>query len=255
MNLVDVLILSLVEGITEFLPISSTGHLILTAQILNITQTEFVKSFLIIIQLGAILAIVVLYWKMLTDVKLWPNIIAGVIPSAIIGLLLYEFIKGFLLGNSLITVIALFIGGIIFILVELWDKNRENPKNMKELTKRDAFVIGLFQSISIIPGTSRAGATIIGALILGFNRKTAAEFSFLLAVPTMFGATVLDVYKTRLDFTSDELFLLLIGFIASFVFALLTVRLLISYLKNHSFIVFGIYRVILAALFYLIFLK
>jgi len=253
-DIIQTLTLSLVEGVTEFLPISSTGHLILTAQILNIPQTEFVKSFLIIIQLGAILAVITLYWKMLLDTKMWPKIIAGFIPSAVVGLILYEFIKGYLFENSLITVVALFVGGIIFILVELWDKNKEKSKDMNELTNLNAFVIGLFQAISIIPGTSRAGATIIGARVLGFQRKTAAEFSFLLAVPTMLGATTLDIYKTKLDFTNYELFLLLIGFVASFIFALMAIKLLLSYLKNHTFIIFGIYRIILAILFYLIFL-
>ena len=254
MDLFQALILSLIEGITEFLPISSTGHLILTSHILNIEQTEFVKSFLIIIQLGAILSVVTLYFKMLTNIKIWPKIIAGFIPSAVVGLLLYAFIKDYLLGNELITVIALFLGGLAFIGIELWDRQKEKSRKLKDLTTKDAFFIGLFQSISIIPGVSRAGASILGGLILGFNRKTSTQFSFLLAVPTMLGATTLDVATTRLNFSNSELTTLSIGFVASFVFALISVKFLIEYIKNHTFIVFGVYRIIVAVLFYLIFI-
>ncbi|OGH47231.1 MAG: undecaprenyl-diphosphatase UppP [Candidatus Levybacteria bacterium RIFCSPLOWO2_01_FULL_39_10] len=254
MDLIQALILSFVEGVTEFLPISSTGHLILVSYILNITNTEFVKSFLIIIQLGAILSVVVLYFKMLTNIKIWPKILVGFIPSAAVGLIFYEFIKNTLIGNSFVTVIALFIGGAIFILVEMWNKKREKTLTLDQLDYKNALLIGVFQSISVIPGTSRAGATILGALILGFNRKTAAEFSFLLAIPTMLGATGLDIAKTRLEFSQNELILLIIGFVASFIFALLSVKLLLSYIKDHTFIIFGVYRIIVAILFYLIFL-
>jgi len=254
MDLFQVLILSFIEGVTEFLPISSTGHLILASDILSIEQTGFVKSFLIIIQLGAILSVVTLYFKMLTNAKLWPKIIAGFIPSAVVGLTLYAFIKNYLLGNELITVIALFIGGLAFIGIELWDREREKNREFKDLTTKNAFLIGLFQSISVIPGVSRAGASILGGLILGFNRKTATEFSFLLAVPTMLGASALDVFRTRLNFSINELLILLIGFFASYLFALLAVKFLIDYIKNHTFIALGVYRIIAASLFYLIFI-
>lgn len=258
MNLFQTLILSVVEGITEFLPISSTGHLILTTTILHIPETEFVKSFMILIQLGAILAVVILYYKKLLNKELWPKILVAFIPSAIIGFVLYHFIKQYLLSNALVTVIALFIGGIAFILVELWSKNRledKVEKNVESITLKHSFIIGLFQSISIIPGTSRAGSTIIGGLILGINRKAAAEFSFLLAIPTMLAASTLDIIETKLAFTQNEILLLIIGFIVSFIVALITVKLFIKYLSNHTFIPFGVYRIVIAIIFYLVYLR
>jgi len=256
MDLIQTLILSAVEGFTEFLPISSTGHLILTAQILKIPQTEFVKSFEIIIQLGAILAVAILYWKTLINKKIWPQIIIAFIPSAIIGFTLYKFIKGYLFENSLIVVIALFLGGIIFILIEYLQKDKkETEGTLEEITIKNAFIIGLFQSISVIPGVSRAGSSIMGARILGINKKNAAEFSFILAVPTIFAATALDITETKLNFTTNELILLIIGFLATFLFAIFSIKWLIKYLNNHSFIIFGIYRIALAIIFYLIFLR
>lgn len=256
MDLLQTLILSAVEGFTEFLPISSTGHLILTAQILGVAQTNFVKSFEIIIQLGAILAVVAIYFKELLNKKIWPQILIAFIPSAIIGFLLYSFIKNVLFENSLIVVIALFLGGVAFLLIEYFHKDKkEKEGNIENISYRNALIIGLFQSISVIPGVSRAGSTILGALMLGVNRKTAAEFSFILAVPTIFAATVLDITQTRLSFSSNELFLLSVGFIASFIFAFISIKLLIKYVQNHTFIIFGIYRITLAIIFYLVFLR
>jgi len=248
--------MSAVEGFTEFLPISSTGHLVLTAQALGIEQTDFVKSFEIIIQLGAILAVVLLYFKTLINTKIWPQILVAFIPSAIVGFILYKFIKEVLIGNSLIVVIALFTGGIAFILIEYLHKDKKYKYDgIENISYKNALLIGLFQAISVIPGTSRAGASILGALILGINRKTAAEFSFILAVPTILGATVLDITETKLAFNSNELFLLLVGFIGSFFFALISIKWLIKYIQNHSFIIFGVYRIILAIVFYLVFLR
>jgi len=257
MDLIQTLILSFVEGVTEFLPISSTGHLILASQALGIEQTEFVKSFEIIIQLGAILSIVFLYYKTLLNTKIWPKIFVAFLPSAVVGLLLYKIIKEFLIGNSLVTVIALLIGGIAFILVEYWSKDKQSNQisDVQKITFKNAFIIGLFQSISVIPGVSRAGSTILGALLLKTNRKTAAEFSFILAVPTMAAATGLDIIQTKLNFSSNELFLLGIGFVSSFVFAAISVKLLVKYLANHNFIAFGIYRIALAVIFWFIYLR
>lgn len=263
MNLIQTLILSFVEGVTEFLPISSTGHLILTTQILGIASTEFVKSFTIIIQLGAILSVVAIYFKTMMNKKIWPQIIIAFLPSAVIGFLLYGFIKGVLIGNSLVTVIALFIGGLAFIGIEYWHKDlpagrqgkKQTDGNIENISYKNAFIIGLFQSISVIPGVSRAGASILGALILGVNRKTAAEFSFILAVPTIFGATMLDIFETKLSFTSYELLMLGIGFISTFIFAFISIKWLIKYLQNHSFIAFGVYRMALAVIFYILFLR
>lgn len=257
MNLIQTLILSLVEGITEFLPISSTGHLILTTDILQIPSTEFVKSFLIIIQLGAILAVIVLYWRKLLIKRVWPPIIIAFIPSMIVGFLFYSFIKDVLLENSLITVIMLFVGGIAFILVELWNKKKIEDNvdsKIEEFSIKTSLIIGIFQSFSVVPGTSRAGSTILGGLIAGVSRKSAAEFSFLLAIPTMFAASGLDIIQTRLSFTQNELMLLAVGFIASFIVALITVKLFIKYLQNHTFIPFGIYRIVVAIVFYIFFI-
>lgn len=258
MDIFQTILLSFIEGFTEFLPISSTGHLILASEILKIPQTEFIKSFFIIIQLGAILAVILLYWDKFINKKIWKPLIIAFLPSMIIGFLLYGFIKEVLLESSFITVIMLFFGGIAFIFVEIWNKKKIEDKNeskIEDFSAKTSIIIGLFQSVSVIPGTSRAGSTILGGLIAGVNRKTAAEFSFILAVPTMIGATALDVYETRLNFTSDEIILLTIGFIASFIFALLSIKLLIKFLQNHSFIIFGIYRIILSVIFYLIYLK
>ncbi len=257
MDLIQTLILSFVEGVTEFLPISSTGHLVLASHILGIKQTEFVKSFEIIIQLGAILSIVFLYFKTLLNTKIWPKIFVAFLPSAVVGLIFYKIIKEYLIGNSLITVIALLIGGIAFILVEYFNKEKQTNQvsKIEQISFKNALIIGLFQSISVIPGVSRAGSTILGALLLKTNRKTAAEFSFILAVPTMIAATGLDIFQTKLNFSPNELFLLGIGFISSFIFAGISVKLLVKYLSNHNFIAFGIYRIVLAIAFWFIYLR
>jgi len=182
MDLLHSLILGIVEGITEFLPISSTGHLILASDLLKISQTNFVKDFEIIIQLGAILAVIVLYFKtFLKNGKVWKRILAGFIPTAIIGYLLYKVIRGFLLGNTAVTLWALLIGGIILILIELLHKEKDyHVENIESISIKNAFIIGVFQSLAVIPGVSRSAATIIGALLLGTKRKAAVEFLFYL---------------------------------------------------------------------------
>jgi len=255
-DIAQTIILSAVEGITEFLPISSTGHLILVSQILGVNQTEFVKSFEIIIQFGAILAVVALYWKRFLDTKIWPQIISAFIPTAVIGFLFFKIIKNYLIGNSTITVIALVLGGVAFIVFELWNRKRDfKIHSIEELDIKKSFAIGLVQSISIIPGVSRAGATILGSMILGVDRKTATQFSFFLAVPTMLAATGFDVIKTQLSFSTQQLTMLAIGFLGSFVFALFAVKLLIKYVSNHDFIPFGVYRILVGVAFYVIFLR
>jgi undecaprenyl-diphosphatase len=257
-DVIYTLILSALEGVTEFLPISSTGHLILASQILHIPQTEFVKSFEIIIQFGAILAVVVLYWKKLLNTKIWPTIIAAFIPAAVIGFTFFKIIKDVLIGNSFITVLAMFLGGFILIAIEYWKKKRDNSKDIsgvENINIKNAFVIGIFQAFSVIPGTSRAAASVVGALLLKIDRKTAAEFSFLLAIPTVFAASVLDIFESKLSFTNSELLTLALGLAASFLFALITVRWFIAYLSKHDFIAFGVYRIVLAIIFYITFLR
>lgn len=257
MDYIQAIILSIIEGLTEFLPISSTGHLVLTSKLLNIAQTDFVKSFEIIIQLGSIFAIIFLYWRTLIKNKeVWKRIIAAFIPTAIIGFFLYKIIKTFLIGNPVITLFALFIGGVLLILLEKIHKEKNHhAENIEKISFKNAFLIGVFQSFSIIPGVSRSAATIIPALFLGTKRKTAVEFSFLLAIPTMLAATVLDVVKSNFSFTFSEYSILITGFIGSFIVAIFAVKFLLNFIKKHTFIPFGIYRIILAIVFWLTILK
>lgn len=251
MNIIHAVILSIIEGVTEFLPISSTGHMILASTLLKLQETDFVKSFEIIIQLGAILAVLVLYWKkLLTNRDTLLRVLVAFIPTAIVGLVLYKYIKDVLLGNPWIVVWSLGIGGILLILLEKF--HTEKQKNMSLL---DAFMIGCAQSLSIIPGVSRAAATISGALLLGIKRETAVEFSFLLAIPTMAAATGLDILKSGRHFTGSQYELLVIGFVGAFVTALVTVKWFIGFVKTHTFVPFGIYRILAALAFYFFILR
>lgn len=251
-DFIQALILSVVEGISEFLPISSTGHLILTTDLLNIPQTEFVKSFEIIIQLGAILSVIVLYWKQLVTSKtLSLKVLAAFLPTAVIGFVLYDFVKAVLLGNTAITLWALFLGGIVLIVIEKFYK--EQPHHIEKLetmSYKKAALIGLTQSISMIPGVSRSAATIFGGLFVGLKRKAAVEFSFLLAIPTMAAATGLDLVKTNFSFSGQEWGILAVGFVGSFITALLAVKYFIKYIERHTFVAFGVYRIVLAILFW-----
>lgn len=252
MNLLQTFILSIVEGITEFLPISSTGHLILVSNLLKIEQTEFIKSFEIIIQLGAILAVVVIYFRKLVlslNWNLYRNVLIAFLPSTIIGLFAYKYIKTYLIGNSTIVVWSLLIGGIVMLLFEKFYKST----NPKQLTTKSYLTIGLFQLLSMIPGVSRAFATIFGGMVVGMNRKDATEFSFFLAIPTMLGASVLDLYKTDISvWNANDYQILTIGFLASFVTAYIVVRWLIKFVQNNNFVIFGWYRIALALIFILL---
>lgn len=259
MNILHALVLGVLEGVTEFLPISSTGHLIITSALLKIPTTDFLKTFEIIIQLGAILAVVVLYFKKLFNIALIKRLIVAFLPTAVIGLLLYKFIKIYLLGNTTIVVSTLFLCGILLIVFEWWYKKNHTLQmvgdvNIEEIGYKKAFTIGLFQSIAIIPGVSRSGATILGGLFLGIPRKTIVEFSFLLAIPTMLAATGLDVLKNYKEITSADFNLLLVGLVTSFIVALGVIKWFLSYIQKHSFVGFGIYRIIIAVLFWLILL-
>lgn len=253
MSLLHVFILSIIEGVTEFLPISSTGHLILASKLLGIAETDFVKTFEIVIQLGAILAVVVLYFKkFISSFNLIKKLIVAFIPTAIVGFTLYPLIKEVLLGSSVVTLNALFWGGIALIGIEWFLKRKKvETKIESKISYKQSLVIGTFQSLSVIPGVSRAAATIIGGLLTGLNRETATEFSFLLAVPTMIAASALDIYKSRQILMSGDLLPLLVGTFLSFVFAMIAVKFLIGYVKRHNFIAFGVYRIILAVLFFL----
>lgn len=251
MDYLQAVILSVVEGLTEFLPVSSTGHLVLTSKLLNIVQTDFVKSFEIIIQLGAISAIIFLYRKTLCKNKeAWKKIIAAFVPTAIVGFFLYKIIKTLFLGNPAITLLALFIGGFLLILLEMIHKEEDHHNdNIEKISFKNAFLIGIFQSISVIPGVSRSAATIISALFLGTKRKTAVEFSFLLAIPTMLAATALDLVKSNFSFTFSQYSILAVGFAGAFIVAIFAVKFLLNFIKKHTFIPFGIYRIILAIIY------
>ena len=257
MNFIQAILLSIVEGISEFLPISSTGHMILASDILKISQTSFVKDFEIVIQLGAIFAIVFLYWKSMSkNVEAWKKIIAAFIPTGIIGFLLFKIIKTYLLGNSLITVASLFLGGIALIFLELIYKEKEHHVDkIENITYKNAVLIGICQSLAVIPGVSRSAATIVGALFLGTKRKAATEFSFLLAVPTMLAATGLDIVKSNFSYSFNEWLVLMTGFIGAFLVAVVVVKWFIKYVQTHTFIPFGVYRIIAAILFYFIVLR
>lgn len=255
MDLLSAVILGIVEGVSEFLPISSTGHLILTAQLMRLEQSNFLKSFEITIQLGAILAVVALYGKRLAmNLKTLKRVMAAFIPTALIGFIFYKAIKNVFFNSNRIILWSLLLGGIFLIIFELL--HREKKEALEEIPSMSyvqAFIIGIFQSIAVIPGVSRAAATIIGGLILGLKRKTIVEFSFLLAVPTMGAAVALDLIKSAGAFKPEDFLSLSVGFLVSFVVALLSIKCLLGFIKNHNFIPFGIYRIILALLFLFIF--
>ena len=252
MTYLHTLILGIVEGVSEFLPISSTGHLILASYLLHLKQTDFQKSFEIAIQLGAILSVVVLYWRaLLVNFEILKRVITAFIPTAILGLIFYKIIKKVLLGSNTVVLYSLLIGGIFLVLFELWYREKESAtEELSAISYSKSFMIGLCQAVAMIPGVSRSAATIIGGLILGIKRKTIVEFSFLLSVPTMGAATGLDLMKSGGHFSLEEFHLLLMGFISSFIVALLSIKWLIHFIKNHTFISFGIYRILISLLFW-----
>lgn len=266
MSILEVIILGIVEGITEFLPISSTGHLILASHLLNIVNNNSLKTFLIVIQFGAILAVLILYFKNFLRFNTLKKLFVAFLPIGIAGLTIYKFLKNYLLGNYLVVIITLFLGGLIMLILE----NRYNKKinkekvgkAVKENTKKDldeinlkqSFYLGLWQCLSLIPGVSRSGATIIGGLLMGLNRELIIKFSFLLAVPTMFVAGVYDLYKNYNYLQTDDIKNITFGFMISFVFALIFIKWLLSYVRKNNFKIFGWYRIIIAIIFTLIFL-
>lgn len=244
--------MGIVEGITEFLPISSTGHLILTARLLGLSQTEFLKTFEIVIQFGAILSVIALYWKSLVvNLEILKRVLVAFFPTAVLGLVFYKIIKHYLMASDQVVLWSMFIGGICLIVFEILHREKDRAvEDLSLIPYKTSLVIGLFQSVAMIPGVSRAAATIVGGLILGLKRKTIVEFSFLLAVPTMLAATGLDLFKNVGQFSTAQLNLLSVGFVVSFVSALLGVKFFLSFIKRHSFISFGIYRIIVALMFW-----
>lgn len=251
MNALDTILLGIVEGLTEFLPVSSTGHLILVSHLLGIPQTEAFKSFEIAIQLGSILAVVVFFWRSFLDFKVVKRLLVAFIPTGIIGFALYRFIKDILIGNPYIVVVALALGGIGIILIEYFMKGRERAEGeVTDITYKQAFIVGVAQALAVIPGVSRSGASVMGGLLLGIPRTAILTFSFLLAVPTMLMATAYDFYKTPELFASADLGIYGLGFITAFIVALFVIRFALSFVRRYSFAPFGWYRIVLAFLFF-----
>jgi undecaprenyl-diphosphatase len=247
-------VLGIVEGITEFLPISSTAHLILASRALGIADTEFLKSFEIIIQLGAILSVVVLYWTRFFHLEVLKKLVVAVIPTGVIGLTVYRVIKGYLLGNVAVVLATLLVGGVALIVFERFQERDDRDVDFQEITYRKAFLIGLFQAIAVVPGVSRSAATIVGGSLLGVSKRTIVEFSFMLAVPTMLAASALELVKGR-DALAGHFDVLAIGFVVSFVTAIAAIKSFLGYIKKRDFSAFGWYRIVLAVVFYLVFVR
>ena len=253
MNVIHTIIISIIEGLTEFLPISSTAHMDIARVVLSVPSSEFIKSFEIIIQLGAILAVVILYAKKVFSSWLYiRNLIIAFIPTGIIGFILYKFVKSFLLGNIWVEALALLIGGIIIILFENYQSKRDQTQSEKikleDLTFKQLITLGIAQALAVIPGVSRSGAVIISGRALGLGRELITEFSFLLAVPTMLSATLYEVYKTGFSFSSSEWGTISLGFIISFVVAIFVIKWFLEYIRKHTFKIFGWYRIILGCI-------
>ncbi len=262
------LFLGIVEGITEWLPVSSTGHLIIAGDFIKLELSDaFINMYNYVIQLGAILAVIVLYFKRLNPfvikekklslskgiVSLWLKVIVGVIPAALFGLLLDDMLEAFFDSNKLLEVIivssALVIYGIAFIIVERRNKNKSFVcEEVSALTYRQALGIGCFQVLSIVPGTSRSGSTILGASLLGVSRTAAAEYSFFMAIPVMLGVSALKILKFGFDFSLTELAVLAVGFVTAFAVSLAAIKFLMDYVRRHSFEVFGWYRIVLGVI-------
>jgi undecaprenyl-diphosphatase len=247
-------VLGIVEGITEFLPVSSTAHLILASDALRLSETEFLKSFEIIIQFGAILSVVVLYWTRFWNWSIFKKLVVAFIPTGIIGLAFYKVVKGYLLGNIAVVLWALLLGGIALLVFERFKKHAETEANFDEITYRKALLIGIFQAIAIIPGVSRSAATIVGGSLIGISKRTIVEFSFMLAVPTMLGASALELLKNH-GALAGQAAALGVGFVVSFITAILAIKGFLSFIKTRNFTAFGWYRIALALVFYLYFVR
>ena len=260
-EILKVIFLGIVEGVTEWLPISSTGHMLLVDEFLTLNMSDAFKDrFFVVIQLGAILAVVILFWQKMfpfqfkdktkpvvkmDTLSIWLKVVVACIPGAVVTLLFDDYIEAHL-HTPLVIALMLILYGIAFILIEKWNRNRQ-PKvaRLEDMTYRTALMVGLFQVLSIIPGTSRSGATIIGALLIGVSRVAAAEFTFFLAVPVMIGLSFIKILKFGFAFTGSELIVLLLGSAVAFVVSLLVVRFLMNYIRKHDFTAFGWYRIAL----------
>lgn len=263
-EILKVIFLGIVEGITEWLPISSTGHMLLVDEFIHLNMSAaFKEMFFVVIQLGAILAVVVMFWKKMFPFQLkdkmqpvikkntfiiWLKVIIACIPGAVITILFDDYIEAHL-HTPMVIAATLIIYGLAFIVIEIWNrKNIPITPSLEDISYRTAFLIGMFQVLSIIPGTSRSGATIIGALLLGVSRIAAAEFTFFLAVPVMFGLSAIKILKFGISFTITEFLFLVIGMITAFVVSVLVIKFLMGYIKKHDFKIFGWYRIVLGIL-------
>ena len=263
------------EGVTEWLPVSSTGHMILLEEFVELNvSTEFWDLFLVVIQLGAILAVVILFWKTIWPFKkvktrsgktkiifrqsiliLWLKVLVACIPAAVVGILFDDWIDEHFYNPTVVSIMLILVG-VLFIIIETVNKNKvPRVDRLRDLTFKDAFLIGLFQLIAaIFPGTSRSGATILGGLMIGVSRTVASKFTFILAIPVMFGASLLKIVKYGFRFSGYELIILAIGMLVAFLVSILIISFLMSYIRKHDFRIFGVYRIILGALVLLYFL-
>jgi len=250
MTTVQAIILAIIEGLTEFLPVSSTGHMILADALMNVQDKEFSKTFEVVIQLGAILAVAILYIKrFLVGINIYLKLLTAFLPAGIIGFIAYKTIKEYLF-NPFVVSMSLILGGIILILLDKWTENKKSVfENSENISYSGALKIGLFQCLSMIPGVSRAAATIFGGVFAGFDRKLATEFSFLLAIPTMFAASGYDIYKSHETIQQGNLHTLVVGGLVAFIFALLAVKAFITFVQKYGFKHFGYYRIALGILF------
>ena len=256
-DILKTILFGVVEGYTEFLPISSTGHLILVEELVHLSQPEdFFNVFKVVIQLGAIMSVVILYWDRLWPfgkdncreiIELWLKIAVACIPAVILGLPLNDIIDE-KLSTPLVIAIALIVYGIAFLVLEKKHKDKEYPiKTVNDISWKTAFFIGILQCLALIPGTSRSGACIFSAMLLGVSRAAAAEFSFFLGIPMMFGATFLKIIKNGISYTGEQWAILILGTVVSFIVAFISIRSLMNYIRKHDFTVFGWYRIVLGA--------
>ena len=266
LDIIKVIILGIVEGITEWLPVSSTGHLILVGDLLAPGMSEeFMEMFNVVIQLGAIMAVVVLYFHKLNPFspkkskkqklmtwQMWIKVMIACVPAAVVGLLFNDYLDA-IFYKPLPVAVMLIVYGVLFIWVENRNKNvKPKVTKISQLTLQMLVWIGVFQMLALIPGTSRSGATIVGALLIGISRETAAEFTFFLAIPVMFGASLLKLVKFGLAFTGAEFGLLMLGYVVSFIVSIIAIKFLMGYIKKNDFKVFGYYRIVLGALILLV---
>ena len=274
-EILKAILFGIVEGVTEWLPVSSTGHMILLNEFVKLNVSpEFWNLFLVVIQLGAILAVVILFWKTIWPFKkvttksgkskiilrkptliLWLKVLVACIPAAVVGILYDDWIDEHFY-NAIVVGTMLIVVGVLFIIIEMLNKNKvPRVDRLRDLTFKDAFLIGLFQLIAaVFPGTSRSGATILGGLMIGVSRTVASKFTFILAIPVMFGASLLKIVKYGFGFSGYELLILGIGMLVAFLVSILIISFLMNYIRKHDFKVFGIYRIILGALVLLYFL-